>query len=133
MYERFPFMKAGPVDAAEIDAASQELAMPFPSDYRDFLCRYGGAMAGPYPIFGVRRAAAMAQAEGSVVEITRSFKEKRWPGIEGWAIFSMDHAGNPIGLDKEGRVWISDHDFGVVEAICDSFEDYLRKRCLKLD
>jgi hypothetical protein len=35
-------------------------------------------------------------------------------------------------LDADGKVWISDHDFGGVQVIAKSFEEYLRKSCLKL-
>ncbi len=107
-------------------------ASPFASDYREFVRRYGGAVVGPYPIFGLRRAEPMGTNEGSVVEITRRFHQKRWPGTEAWVVFSLDHAGNPIGMDKDGKVWISDHDAGAVQLLAPTFEEYLRRRCLKL-
>ena len=132
MFARFPIMRAEGVDSMEIDEASQALGIPFAADYHEFICRYGGAIVGPYPIFGLRRAEPMAANEGSVVEVTRRFRQKRWPGTDAWVVFSIDHAGNPIGQDKDGKVWISDHDDGVVEVIAKSFEDYLRKRCLKM-
>jgi hypothetical protein len=74
----------------------------------------------------------MARNEASVVEVTRRFRQKRWPGTDTWLVISIDHAGNPVGMDRAGKVWISDHDAGTVESIANSFEDYLRKRCLKL-
>lgn len=36
----------------EINHASQELGVPFDADYFEFLLKFGGAMVGPYPIFG---------------------------------------------------------------------------------
>jgi hypothetical protein len=133
MFARFPIMRTESVDVWEVDAASHKLGIPFASDYRDFVQRYGGAIVGPYPIFGVRRAEPMGRNEGSAVVVTRRFRQKRWPGTEAWVVFSIDHAGNPIGLDRGGRVWISDHDAGVLEVIANTFEEYLRKRCLKLE
>lgn len=133
MFTAFPVMRAEGVDVGEIDAASHELGLPFPNDFRDFLSRYGGAIVGPYPVFGLRRAEPMGRNEESVVEVTRHFRKKRWPGTEAWVIFSIDLAGNPIGFDREGKVWISDHDRGLIEIISDTFEAYLRERCLKIE
>lgn len=132
MFVRYPFKCAGEVGVVEIDAASEEIGVPFTSDYREFVRRYGGAVVGPYPIFGLRRAEPMGSNEASVVEVTRRFREDGWPGTDAWAIFSRDHAGNPIGLAHDGKVWISDHDAGDVQIIAENFEDYLRQRCLKL-
>jgi hypothetical protein len=132
MFARTPIMRAECVTRDEIDAASRALGIPFPEDYQEFVSRYGGAIVGPYRIFGLRQAAVMGKAEGSVVDETRHFQRLRWPGAEHWVVFSTDHAGNPIGFDRDGKIWISDHDFGVVEVIAENFEEYLRKRCLKL-
>jgi hypothetical protein len=44
----------------------------------------------------------------------------------------VDHAGNPVGIDSEGRVWISDHDARAVQLLADTFEGYVRKWCLRL-
>jgi hypothetical protein len=133
MFAEFPFMRAEEVQIAEIDAASNELGIPFAADYREFIRRYGGAIVGPYPIFGLRAAEPLERNGASVTQVTRQFRHNRWPGTEHWAVFSIDHAGNPIGFDKEGKVWISDHDAGVLEVIAPDFEEYLRKHCLKLN
>lgn len=132
MFAKHPVMKAIPVSLQEIDDSAAQIGVPFPDDYREFVNRYGGAIVGPFPIFGLRKAAPMAKDEGSVVDITRQFRNQRWPGVETWVVFSMDHAGNPVGFDKTGKVWICDHDARVVEVIANDFEEYLRKRCLKM-
>ncbi len=54
------------------------------------------------------------------------------PGTDKWVIISTDYDGNPIGLDAEGKVWISDHDRRVIQLLAPNFEAYLRKWCLKL-
>jgi sugar lactone lactonase YvrE len=74
----------------------------------------------------------MGRKEVSVFDLTREFRRQGGPGVNEWLVFSIDHAGNPIGLDKDGNVWICDHDAGVVQVIAKSFEEYLRKRCLKM-
>jgi cell wall assembly regulator SMI1 len=129
-FARYPFLRAGAVDPAEVDAASGAVRVNFPEDYREFLLRHGGAIVGPYPVFGVRSVEAMGN-EWSVVEMTKRFRSDRWPGTDDWAIISSDHAGNPVGIDTDGRVWVSDHDFGGISLVADSFEDFLRKRCLQ--
>jgi hypothetical protein len=54
------------------------------------------------------------------------------PGNPNWLIISEDHAGNSVGLADDGKVYVWDHDFGQIVQIADGFEDYLRKKCLKL-
>ncbi len=117
---------------AEILIAGQELGVPFPPDYKQFLSQYGGAMVGAYPILGLRPVAVMGDDFWSVVDVTRHFRSQRVPGCDTWVIISYDHAGNPIGFDSEGVIWIHDHDFGGITRLADSFEDYIRTWCLKL-
>lgn len=131
MFVRHPVMKAGPVAYDEIDTAAATANVQLPKDYREFIHRYGGAIVGPLPIIGLRKAPAMARSESSVFELTERFRRQGWREVENWLIISVDHAGNPVGLDKDGKVWINDHDAGVVEPIAENFESFLRKRCLK--
>jgi hypothetical protein len=130
-FNECPFLYGGEVPLEEIDQAAAALGMAFPQDYVEFVRRFGGGIVGPYRIFGLRKASAMGRAF-SVVRITMDFRLQHWPGTDKWIIISEDHAGNPIGVDADGKVWISDHDFGQIVQIAASFEDYLRKKCLKL-
>jgi hypothetical protein len=43
----------------------------------------------------------------------------------------MDHAGNAITLDQQGRVHRYDHDSGTTEQLAASFEDFIANWCLK--
>jgi len=132
--DEFSIMFAEDVPSEEeVDAGSAEIGMPFPPDYRDFLLRYGGAMVGAYPIFGFREAEVMGKTSWSVVDMTKRFRSFAIEGTSGWIVFSEDHAGNPIGMDADGKVWIFDHDFGGIAELTADFEEYLRKRCLKVD
>jgi len=133
LYSESPILKAEPVDAAEIAAAEAELGVPLSRDYKEFIARYGGGIVGPFPIFGLRKAAPMAKNEGSFVEVTKTFRRQGWPDVKKWAVISVDHAGNPIGLDGVGKVWVSDHEARAVQVIADNFETYLRKNCLNLE
>lgn len=132
MFREDPVLRAGEVSYEEIDAAAAQAGFQLDLDYREFVHRYGGAIVGPYRIYGLRSAPAMGRKGNSVFEITRDFRRQRWPGVDDWLVISIDHAGNPIGIDKDGKVWISDHDAGVVEPIANSFEEFLRKRCLNM-
>ena len=115
---------------AEIDDASSELGVPFSSDYREFLLKFGAAMVGAYPIFGLRPVEAMGDDSWSVVAMTKRFRDDKVPLADGWVIVSIDHAGNPVGMDRDGSIWIHDHDFGGVTSLAKDFEEYVRVRCL---
>src|SRR5437016_9302500 len=100
-FTEFPIMRAdGVPNTAEIMDASRQLGIPFAGDYQEFLLRYGGGMVGPYPIFGLRPVEVMGKGEWSVVDVTREFRAQRVPGSDRWVIISLDHAGNPMGVDK---------------------------------
>ncbi len=135
-FRRFPDLRSHPPlpSSEEVEAASNEVGVRFSSDYASFVMRYGGAQVGPFPVFGLRRAPAMGEDgfEDSVVAATKFFRDQQWVGTEQWAVISMDLAGNPVGLADDGTVWKSDHDPGEVIQVCDSFEEFLRVRCLRL-
>src|SRR6266699_675666 len=88
LFRESPILKAEGVPTAEIAAAEAEIGAVLSDDYKDFLSRYGGAIVGPFPVFGLRRAAPMAADEGSFVDVTNFFRRQRWPGVEDWTIIS---------------------------------------------
>jgi hypothetical protein len=133
LFKKYPIMRASSVPGEEIDIAEAEAGVRLSSDYRDFVSKFGGAVVGPYSVFGLRQADAMGPEECSFLEITRKFRAQGWPGVNEWAVISMDHAGNPIGMSEDGRIWCSDHDAGQIFLVAPTFEDYLRSRCLELD
>lgn len=128
-FKRFPILKGEPVPEEEIARAETDLGRPFPEDYRAFVKKYGGAMVGPYPVFGLRSVGPMGN-RWSVIKVNEHFRKMRWPGIEGWLVISEDHAGNPMGFGPDGRVYVSDH--GAVLEIATDFEGFLLGECLKL-
>jgi hypothetical protein len=133
LFLKKPLLRAEAVDLSENAAAAAEIGIPLSRDYAEFVARYGGASVGPFRIFELRRAIPMGKNEASFVDVTNGFRRQGWPGVEKWAIISMDHPGNPVGLDKEGRIWISDPDARVAQTIANDFEEYLRKQCLSLE
>jgi len=137
MFLESPVMRAEDVPSVqEVETAEQQIGVPFPDDYREFLLRYGGAMVGPYPIFGLRPCHVMGDDQWSVINVTDEYRCKfRRAGIDcisNWIVFSEDHGGNPVGMDATSTVWIHDHDFGGLSELAAGFEDYIRTHCLKV-
>jgi hypothetical protein len=127
-----PFMMAGGVDEPLIDAAQAALGVTFSDSYRQFLKRYGGVLVGAYPMFGLARAEPMDERLWSVVTVTDHFRQQSWPGVEHWYVISIDHAGNPIGIDESGKVVTFDHDAGEMLELAEDFDSYLGDRLSKL-
>lgn len=133
MFSESPVMCSDEIPTnEEVNIAEQLIGVPFPEEYREFILKYGGAVVGPYPIFGLRSADVMDEDRWSVVEITNQIRQIGIDDANKWIIVSEDHAGNPIGMDGDGKIFIYDHDFGGVSEIATSFEEYIRRVCLKL-
>jgi hypothetical protein len=116
----------------EISRAAQQLDCTFTDDYIAFLRRYGGATVGSLPIFGLRPVEVTGEP-WSVVAATQIFRQEALPGTEDWYVISNDGYGNPIGIARDGRVMIVDHDAGGLSVLADSFEDFLLSHCLPKD
>jgi hypothetical protein len=131
-FQKFRSSWAECIGASEFDEAF--VGFPFTPEYRDFVLRYGGGFVGTYPIYGLRLAESMGMIEqkSTAPEITKFFREQKWPGAENWLIFSIDQSGNPIGFDASGAVWISDSLGPAIVKLGDSFEDFLRKWALRI-
>jgi cell wall assembly regulator SMI1 len=132
LFAEEPFMKADGVDESEIQVAEEILRVTFSDDYRKFLKRYGGALIGPYPMYGLARAEPMDDRLWSVVAVTQHFRKQLWPGVDSWYVISMDHAGNPVGVNESGAVFTYDHDLGERVQVAERFSDYLEQRLSKL-
>ena len=130
-YRRHPVTVSGPVGIHQVSRLEEFAGFPLPASYKDFVVRYGAADVGPYPIYGVGHAHVMAKDEGSAQEATLYFRSQNWPGIDGWLIISTNGSGSPIGLTAAGEVWISDHEFNIIERLAPTFESFLRDVCLK--
>jgi hypothetical protein len=131
-YRRFRTDRAEGVDGSEFDA--KFVGLPVSADYREFVIRYGGALVGNYPIYGLRMAEDMGTVRGkrTAPEITQMFRDLKWQSVENWLVFSIDQSGQPIGMPADGSVLISDRGLGQVQQLADSFEDFLLKWGLRL-
>jgi len=125
LFEEFPFMKAKPVSEEEINAIERSLKVQFDPDYKQFILRYGGAIVGSFPIYGLRQADPMDNTLWSVSVITMHYRNEKWPEMQDSYIISSDHSDNPIGINPKGKVISYDHDYGELLSIAETFEDYL--------
>lgn len=123
LFAESPILVAEGVDDAEIDAAEKAIGASFVPDYRWFLRQHGGAMVKSLPVYGLRWSKVMA--ETTVVEVTQWFRKQGWKLTDQLVVISEDGSGNPIGIAKDGRVWISDLDVGADTVMAGSFEDFL--------
>jgi len=125
-FEASPILCGMPASEADITSAQRRLNCQFVREYVEFLRLFGCGVVGPDPIYGLGadHVAAMAE-DDDVVTQTERFRAHRWPGVANWYIISMDGRGNPIGLDADGRVWLSDHDAHAVVPVADDFETFL--------
>jgi hypothetical protein len=129
-YKNYPEDFGGSViDTKSIQEAEDSLNLSFSDSYVNFLKKYGSAALPGHIIYGLSPMSIMGDFITNVIEKTNFFKTKQnWPDIESWYIVSDDGFGNPIGIDPEGKVWLSDHDAGFEQIkLADSFEEFLYK------
>jgi hypothetical protein len=122
-------LHGGKVEEEEINSAESELGLEFHSSYRDFVSNYGAGVFEGYFVHGLRYLLLMDENIWTVTQNTKFYKEKQgWPGIEDWYVISDDGRGNPIGIDPNGIVWLSDHDAGFEKVkLADNFQEFLHK------
>jgi len=130
IFDDAPMMKAESVPESELNEASSSLGFELTADYKEFVCRFGGATVGAYSVYGLRASETMGDDEASAFEVTERFKNDGWEGLDNALVVSSDHSGNPVYMKSNGEIWITDHDFGGASKIAESFEDYLLTTCL---
>jgi hypothetical protein len=129
LWAKHPCMRAAEgAPMSEIEAAALRLEIALPADYVEFVHRIGGAMVGPYPVYGFRAAEVMDQ-HTDLVSLNEHYRAGSGVSPE-WLVVSDDHAGNPFAVLPTGKVVRPDHDFGGVDEIADSFEGFLHY-CLR--
>lgn len=129
-YAKYPMLVAGPATPSDISQIEEFTGYSLPQDYKVFVEKYGGAIVGPYSVFGFGASEAMGDDESSAIEVTKRFRSQDWPGTKTCLVISIDHAGNAITLDANGHVRRYDHDCGSTELIAESFEDFVTDWCL---
>ena len=127
-YEQYPEDFSGPSDIKEILEKEKKLKVFFSKDYIKLIENFGSCILPGYLIHGIRSLPEMSHPTNDVVKKTLFYRSQNWPGIEDWYIVSDDGRGNPIGVDPEGRVWLSDHDSGFEKVLlAENFEEFLYK------
>ena len=115
-------------DPKDIDKIQNMLNVKFSIEYINFLKIYGECCVEGFDLYGIPILKSLHYGK-SVIDVTRFYKEEQgWPGIEDWYVVSDNGGGNPIGIDPEGAVWLSDHDSGFEKIkLADDFEEFLLK------
>jgi SMI1-KNR4 cell-wall len=130
IFTETPIIKGSPVSLDEIRIAENELKVVFCKDYIEFVEKYGGAIVGPYPLYGLRYCEVMGDKWWSVVEVTKHFRAQQWPEVGMNYVVSMDHGGNPIWIESDETLKTFDHDAGDLFLVADNLESYILD-CLK--
>jgi SMI1-KNR4 cell-wall len=126
-FEEFPVLVAAAAAPAEVDAIAAYAGFALPPSYRRFVERYGAAIVGALPVYGVGAAEAMAKSSASVVAVTEQFRSEKWPGTLSSLVISMDQAGNAITMGECGRIGSFDHDSGQDIEIARDFEGFIER------
>lgn len=118
---------AGAVKDFQIEKLQKKVQLEFSHAYKKFLLLYGGAGIKDLLICGLRYIYGMGKDFDTLDKNTAHYKKDNFFGTKEWYIPSDDGFGNPIGVDKEGKVWMSDHDFLNVTLLANDFEEFLCK------
>jgi hypothetical protein len=109
----------------EINRVQIVLGVYFSEQYLRFIRDYGNASLPGHTVYGMYPL--KDEWLKTVLDKTLFYRNhQKWPGIEDWYIVSDDGFGNPMGVDPEGKVWLSDHDSGFEKVkLADDFEEFL--------
>lgn len=118
-----------PSDDEEINKAEKELNVSFDEDYREFLKLFGGSYVG-FPVYGFKNCEMLSSE--TVTDLTDSFRksfrvDQRFPIVQESYVISMDGNGDPIIIDKEGKVRIFYHDNNEVKTLANTFEELIER------
>ncbi|MBO6939856.1 MAG: SMI1/KNR4 family protein [Deltaproteobacteria bacterium] len=124
MFAAYPILAADSVSEAEVDALEQQLGVPLPKSYREFVLRFGGAMVGSQPVYGLRTSEVMG-VDDTIAAQTAFFRRTGWELPASAIVISDDGRGNPIWLADDGRVFLTDHDVGDQPLLATSFDAFV--------
>jgi len=109
----------------EIIQAEKSIGIKFDPAYALFLLNWGGCVVVASEIYGFKNCEFLD--EETVIDLNETFREDDTEIPSDWLIIGSDHAGNPVAIDKEGKLLVKDYDLGEVFPLADSFEEYLEK------
>jgi hypothetical protein len=113
----------------EIKRAEELLQITLDSDYKEFICKFGGSFAG-LAIHAFSNGDSIGNE--TVVELTmrcrESFKNTEFSSeINESIVFTDDGSGNLITINKNGEVVIYYHDSGYKEKLSNSFGKFIEE------
>jgi hypothetical protein len=108
----------------DLNAAEKAIGCHFSVSYKDFLLKCGSGVVGPFPVFGTQPT-AMYPIHGTVVDITKRYRQEKWPTTDMGPVISEDHAGNPIVEFESGEIVKFDHDTGDTSILSPSFGHFI--------
>jgi len=122
----FEGLKGEPATDEDILNAEQVLNVKFNEEYIQFIKLFGGACAG-FAIYAFINGSSMGKA--TVVELTHRFRkggEDMIPQeLKEAYVISDDGSGNPVLMNKEGKIFIFWHDSWEVELLHNSLQEML--------
>ena len=120
------FAKSGASDE-EIENAEKDLGIEFSLSYKYYLKKFGGGAPTSFDVYGTKeRKDSYPDEYYTVTGMTNHYRKKQnWPGTHEWYIVCSDYDGNPYGVDKDGKVWLSDHDTQEIILVAGDFEEFL--------
>ncbi|MCR8659898.1 SMI1/KNR4 family protein [Paenibacillus endoradicis] len=118
-----------PASQEEIVNAEQRLNVNFHEDYVHFIKMFGGAYAG-LAIHAFSNGSSLGNE--TVIDLTLGFREqyKELPCAEvlrASYVISMDGSGDPIIINRAGKVLIGFHDTGEIKLLADSLEELIEE------
>ena len=121
--------KGMPATADQIFQAEKNLNVTLDEDYKEFISLFGGSYVG-VPVYGFNNCEMISNE--SVVELTEDFRssyghDNRWPKISQRYVISISGNGDPIIIDKDGKIKIYFHDSNEEEVLADSFHELIEK------
>ena len=116
-----------PASEDEIKEAEKLLKIKFHDDYITFVKKFGGAYAG-IPIYAFSNNEMLSS--DSIIDLTNTYREDysndyRSRIINESYFISFDGSGNPIMIDKDGKVIIFYHDNDEYKILTNSLSELL--------
>lgn len=106
--------RSAPATQQEIASFEKEFGT-IPDDYRWYLTACGGGVVGSEWVDDIAK----------LRKTHLKFSEEDW-NLKGVFAIGWDGAGNPMVIERvTGRMLVSDHNFGGVHVLADSFADFV--------
>lgn len=129
-FDDFSNLKSEPASAEQIKVVEDSLGVESNADYKEFILKYGGAIVGAFPIYGLHRVEPMDVNLWSVLGVTNRYRKEGWPNMSDRYVISSDHSDNPFVISNDGEIIVYNHDYDETVIVSETFEEFLIS-CLK--